>query len=226
MAPGDQAREAAAPSTSELTLVGAPVQLADGAQVRLRPIRRADTEQLQRGFDRLSSESRYRRFLCPMDTLSDQMAAYLTEVDHHDHEAIVALAEKSGEGVGVARYVRYRDRPEVAELAVTVADDWQNRGLGTLLVQVLSARARAEGITSFSALMLASNQEMLELLEGLGPVRVVDREQGTVEVEMPIPQVGLSPALRKLLRVSSQTDVVAPLRQPPPGRTRLASDRS
>jgi GNAT superfamily N-acetyltransferase len=191
--------------------------------VRLRPIRAADDELLKRGFDRLSPESRYRRFLCPMDALSDQMVGYLTDVDHHDHEAIVALDDESGEGVGVARYVRHADRPQVAELAVTVADDWQGRGVGTLLVQVLSARARAEGLTAFSALCLATNEDMLEVLKGLGPVEVVDRAPGTVEVEMPIPEVGLSPVVRKLLRASSRADVVAPMAG---GRTpRLAGEK-
>jgi GNAT superfamily N-acetyltransferase len=200
-----------APSTSELVAVGAPVRLRDGSHVRLRPIRPDDKDQLERGFERLTPESRYRRFLCPMNALTDQMLEYLTEVDHHDHEAIVALEDKSGDGVGVARYVRHVDRPDVAELAVTVMDDWQGRGVGTLLVQVLSARARAEGLKAFSALCLASNEEMLDLLEGLGPVQVVDRSSGTVEVEMPIPDVGLSPVLRKLLRVSREADVVAPM---------------
>jgi GNAT superfamily N-acetyltransferase len=79
------------------------------------------------------------------------MVRYLTEVDHHDHEAIVALDEESGEGIGVARYVRTRERPEVAEVAVTVVDDWQGRGLGTRLLEVVSARAREEDIRSFTA---------------------------------------------------------------------------
>lgn len=200
------------PTTSEIVALGAPTKLADGACVRLRQIRPSDKELLIRGFERLSRASRYRRFLAPMETLTDEMADYLTDVDHHDHEAIVALDEKSGEGIGVARYVRHGDRPGVAELAVTVMDDWQGRGLGTLLVQVLSARAREEGIDSFSALVLASNQEMLDLLNSLGPVRVVDRESGTVELEMPIPAVGLSPAIRKLLRVASRAEVVGPFR--------------
>jgi len=92
---------------------------------------------------------------------------------------------------------------------VTVIDDWQGRGLGTLLLDVLSARARDEGITTFTALMLATNQEMMDLLEALGPVRIVDREVGTVEIEMPNPEVGLSPVLKKLLRVAARNDLAA-----------------
>ncbi len=172
---------------------------------------RSDAELLLRGFERLSEESRYRRFLCSMPELSEAMVRYLTDVDHHDHEAVVALDPATGEGVGVARYVRDRERPERAEAAVTVIDDWQGRGLGTLLLELLAVRARDEGITRFTALMLASNDEMMELLESLGPVRVIDREAGTVEVEAPLPAGGLSPELRNLLKLTAETDTAVPL---------------
>ncbi len=195
------------PSTNELLSVGAPMVLRDGSMVRIRQGRSPDRELLLRGFERLSPESRYRRFLAATPELSAPMVDYLTAVDHHDHEAIVALDE-SGEGVGVARYVRHPDRADAAEAAVTVIDDWQGRGLGTLLLEVLSARAREEGITTLTALMLGNNQEMMDLITALAPVRIVDRGPGTVEVELPIPEVGLAPALRKLLRVAAQHDVV------------------
>jgi GNAT superfamily N-acetyltransferase len=199
------------PSTNELVVLGAPVVLRDGSHVRVRQGRRSDRMLLLCGFERLSPESRYRRFLAPMPQLSEAMVRHLIEVDHHDHEAIIALDEESGEGIGVVRYFRITERRDAAEFAVTVIDDWQRRGLGTLLLEVLSARAREEGITTFTALMLASNQEMMEVLYSLGPVRIVDRNLGTVEIEMPIPAVGLSPALSKLLRITARSDVAAPL---------------
>jgi hypothetical protein len=71
----------------------------------------SDKELLLRGFERLSDESRYQRFLAPLPKLSEAMLQGLIDVDHHDHEAIVALDE-SGEGIGVARYVRNPDRPD------------------------------------------------------------------------------------------------------------------
>jgi GNAT superfamily N-acetyltransferase len=199
------------PSTSELLLRGAPLELRDGSHVRLRPGRSSDTGLLLRGFERLSPESRYRRFLAPLPELSPSMVRYLTEVDHHDHEAIIAVDEQTGEGLGVARYVRNEGRPDTAEVAVTVIDDWQGRGLGTLLLEAVSACARQEGIRSFTALMLATNEEMMDLLRHLDSVQIVDREPGTVEIEVPIPDVGLAPALRKLLSISAHTDVVVPL---------------
>jgi len=199
------------PTTDELVLLGAPATLTDGSRVRIRQGHRSDRELLVRGFERLSPESRYRRFLVPITELTDEMVRYLTEVDHHDHEAIIALDEDTGEGVGVARYVRSHDRPDVAELAVTVVDDWQGKGLGTLLVEVLSARARAEGIVRFSALMLARNDEMMDLLKRLETVSIVEQELGTVEIEVPIPTVGLAPALRRLLQIAARHDVAVPL---------------
>jgi GNAT superfamily N-acetyltransferase len=199
------------PSTSELVNLGAPIALRDGSHVRVRQGHSSDRDLLLRGFERLSPESRYRRFLAPMPELTEGMVRYLTEVDHHDHEAIIALDEETGEGIGVARYVRDPDRPQAAEVAVTVIDDWQGRGLGTLLLDVVSARAREEGITTFTALMLATNEEMMDLLKRLDPVRIVDRETGTVEIETPIPAVGLAPALTKLLRIAARHDVAVPL---------------
>jgi GNAT superfamily N-acetyltransferase len=192
------------PPTRELVAIGAPAVLRDGAVVRLRQGHHSDRDLLRRGFERLSAEGRYRRFLAATPELTDEMVRYLTEIDHHDHEAIVATEERSGEGVGVARYVRNPQHPDTAEVAVTVIDEWQGRGLGTLLLEVLGGRARAEGIERFTAMMLASNQQMMEVLEGLGPVEVVDRDAGTVQIEIPIPETGLSPALKKLLKIAAR----------------------
>ena len=209
-------------STRELALRGAEVRLRDGSRVRVRPGRRADRGLLLRGFERLSPSSRYRRFLASTPELSGAMVRYLTEIDHHDHEALVAIDDGTGEGVGVARYVRHSDRPAAAEVAVTVVDYWQGRGLGTLLMEALSARARQEGIASFTALMLAANDEMMELLRRLGPVRVVGRESGVVEIEVPIPDAGVAPALRGLLRLSATADVAVPPPAAGPERQRAA----
>jgi GNAT superfamily N-acetyltransferase len=162
------------------------ITLRDGSRVRIRQLRGSDGELLLRGFEHLSSESRYRRFLAAMPTLSGRMVRDITETDRRAHEAIIALDPETGDAVGLGEYVRSAERPGVAELALTVADEWQDRGVGTALLEALCARAREDGITSFTALMLADNVQMMDLLEQVGPVRVVDREPGTVEVEVPI----------------------------------------
>jgi GNAT superfamily N-acetyltransferase len=211
------------PTTKELLVLGAPIALSDGSHVRIRQGHRSDRGLLLRGFERLSPQSRYRRFLAPMPELTEGMIRYLTEIDHHDHEAMIAIDEDSGEGIGVARYVRNRARPAAAEVAVTVIDDWQGRGLGTLLLEVISARAREEGITTFTALMLATNQEMIDMLMRLDPDPSIDQELGTVEIEVEIPAVGLAPALRKLLAIAARHDNAVPLVERP-GVRRLGDE--
>jgi GNAT superfamily N-acetyltransferase len=199
------------PASNELTALVVPVELRDGSRVRIRQVRPSDEDLLLSGFEQLSPTSRYRRFLSPVPELSRGMVRYLIDVDHHNHEAVVALDDAAENGLGIARYVRDQRRPETAEVAVTVIDEWQGRGLGTLLLDAISVRAHDEGITTFTALMLAENKEMLDLLKALGPVRVLDRSTGTVEVEVAIPATGVPVGLRELLRIAAQHDVAVPL---------------
>ena len=196
--------------TEGIVADGAPVELRDGSHVRVRPGRRSDGALLLRGFQRLSPESRYRRFLTSMPRLPEATVRRLVDLDHHDHEAMIALDEQGTEALGVSRYVRDPARPDAAEVAVTVVDDWQGRGLGTLLLEVISARAREEGVRTFTALMLAGNQDMMDLFRHLGPVRVVDHAAGTVEIEVPIPAAGVAPELGELLRIAAKHDNAAP----------------
>jgi RimJ/RimL family protein N-acetyltransferase len=162
---------------------GRRIVLRDGSKVVIRPVHRDDAPLLADGFARLSPESRRLRFLRRKDELSAAELRYFTDVDHHDHEALGALAGAAGGGVGVARYVRDASDPYSAEIALTVVDDWQGRGLGTELLAQLSGRARAAGIRRFTALVSADNAAMTALLRRLcaDPVR---REHGTVEWEI------------------------------------------
>jgi acetyltransferase len=159
------------------------IELRDGARIRVRPIQSDDKPALQRGFDLLSQDSVYQRFLSPINELRPMDLVYLTEVDHHDHEALIAFDEQSGEPVGVARYVRSPADPEAAEFAITVVDDWQRRGVGTELVKRLSERAREEGVRRFTAVLLAENHEMQGLLEKLGGFRLRGGVSSVIEVE-------------------------------------------
>jgi RimJ/RimL family protein N-acetyltransferase len=162
---------------------GRPAVLRDGSAVLIRPIRGTDAPLLADGFARLSAASRRMRFLGVKKELSAAELRYFTDVDHHDHEALVALDLAGGRGAGVARYIRDADDPQAAEIAITIVDDWQGRGLGTELLARLSDRARQEGIRRFTALTDAGNVAVATLLRNAG-ARLAGRGRGTVEYEI------------------------------------------
>jgi len=178
------------------------IRLEHGTEVVVRPIEPRDRGRLERAFERLGDRSRYRRFLAPKKLLTPEELDYLSNVDHVDHEAIAAIDPATDEGVGVARYIRFADRPAVAEAALTVVDDWQGRGVGTLLLDRLVARAEANGVERFHASMLITNTEMRRLLEGIGEVKVLRMGAGTmdVDVELPVERSCLRVALRAAAR--------------------------
>jgi RimJ/RimL family protein N-acetyltransferase len=175
------------------------LELRDGSSLQLRPIDASDRELLAQGFERLSPQSRYRRFFSPVAHLSKRQLDYLTDVDHHDHEALVAVDPDKGGLVGVARYVR--TEPGIAEPAIVVSDDWQGRGLGSLLLDALADRAREEGVECFVAPILAENRGAIRLFERLSEGEATMRHDG-IEVELTIPlgtEAGATPSLRGLL---------------------------
>jgi RimJ/RimL family protein N-acetyltransferase len=162
-----------------------PALLRDGTTVTLRPIRPDDKEAMAAALERLSPEARYRRFLRPVSEFSARDLAYLTEVDFADHFAWVAVTDDEERlGLGVARYVRDRIDPEIAEAAVTVVDDHQRRGLGTILTRVLVATALEHGIRTFRAWVLGDNIEVLRPLERIGARRVADKGVLRVEIDL------------------------------------------
>jgi GNAT superfamily N-acetyltransferase len=173
-------------------------ELRDGSRVRVRPIAPEDRAALAAGFARLSPESRFRRFLSPKKELSERDLDVLTRVDHHDHEALVALDADTDDGLGVARFVR--TAPDRAEPAVVVADDWQGRGVGTLLLDLLAERAWEEGVRTFSATLLASNARARGLLDALGETRT-QRTGADLVIDVPVPPPpGADERLTTLLR--------------------------
>lgn len=166
------------------------VALRDGTQVVLRLVKPTDKALLLKGLEKLSPESRYRRFLMPKVTLSDRELSYLTELDGWDHFALGAVREiddGTEEGLGVARFVRLDGEPHVAEAAVAVIDEMQGKGLGRLLLQELAAAARERGITHFRSLLLAANAPMRSLFTGIAerPVKT-HLESGAIELDVPI----------------------------------------
>jgi GNAT superfamily N-acetyltransferase len=195
------------------------VTLRDGSRLSIRPIRPDDKAKLRRGFGQLSSGSRRRRFLIPTVRLSSNLVAYLTEVDHIDHEALIAEGAETEEPIGVARYVRLLDQPKTAEVAVTVVDRWQRRGVATELLVRLAERARENGITSFSATCLASNEGALDLIQALPNTNVRPTSDGLVQITVELPEIPEPSRFRLALRHAAEEALAFHCpRAFPPGR--------
>lgn len=187
--------------------------LRDGSKVVIRRVTPADAPVLAEGFERLSRESRRLRFLTAKTNLSQRDLRYLTEVDGHNHEALGAVDPVTGRGLGVARFVRLAPDADVAEVAVTVTDEWQGRGLGTLLLEALTDRARAEGVTRYTALVADENTVVVDLLRRLGAhVREGDAGSNAVEYELEIAKAGLGDSLRSALRAVAGGVMTPPAR--------------
>lgn len=166
--------------------------LRDGTRVHLRLVRPTDDVLLRRGFEALSDESRYRRFLTPKARLTDSELKYLTDVDQESHFALgAALIDAFGreEPVGIARFVRLTSDPVVAEAAVTVLDSVQGRGLGSLLLLRLIAAAQERGIERFRCIVLAENSDMRGLMHHVLPESRDRADGNAVVIEAPLPDV-------------------------------------
>jgi len=187
--------------------------LRDGAPVEVRRLRRSDAPLLASAFERLSAESRRLRFIASKDRLSNRELRYLTDVDGHHHEALAATDPRTGEGIAVARFVRLEDEPQVAEVAVTVVDEWQHRGLGTLLLELLTERARQEGLTHFSALISSDNTTMLDLLRRAGgAIEPVAGDASALEYRTALGSGALGGDLRDALRSAADGRLGIPVR--------------
>lgn len=141
----------------------------DGTPIRFRLLRREDKDDLQKGFDQLSRESIRCRFLAPLNKLSEQQWNYLTEIDNKDHLAV--CAHEAGDelkGMGIARYVRLPEEPDAAEMAITILDEYQGRGLGAELQKQLMHYARMHGIRKLISYVLDENTSMLKILSRFG----------------------------------------------------------
>ena len=168
-------------------MTASPTTIRSGDVIEIRPIGPDDKPLLVEGLAHLSDESRYRRFLAPIKELTQRELRYLTEIDHRDHEALLALSA-DGEPIGVGRFVRDPARPGEAEVAITVVDDWQGRGVATAVLHDLVDRAHALRVEVFTALCLASNDEVLQLLRDPGAhTTVTPGDAGTLEVRVELP---------------------------------------
>jgi GNAT superfamily N-acetyltransferase len=144
------------------------VRLRDGSEVVIRPLLPADRDAYLDTVRRVGEESRRSRFLGPKPSLSEAEIRYFVEVDHHDHEALIAFDALTGRGLGVARFIRERTDPSAADSAVTVVDAAQGHGLGGVLLARLAERAREEGVERLHADVALDNRPMLEMLRHRG----------------------------------------------------------
>ena len=189
------------------------VFLRDGAELRIGRLTPRDAPLLADAFRRLSEESRRLRFLTPKPRLTQSELRYLTKVDGVRHEAIGAVDPSTGRGVAIARFVRDPGDPTRAEVAITVADDWQRRGLGKLMLARLADRARAQGITHFTALVAFDNTNMHKLLERLeAPARVKNLRPDVAEYDIELAPRGLGTQLEEALRAAAAGHLRVPPR--------------
>jgi acetyltransferase len=156
-------------------------RLADGTPLYVRPIRPDDKQLLVAGLENLSEASRYKRFLGPKPRFTQAELRYLTEVDGIDHVAYVALrGDAPKQLVAVARLVRAAGYPQAAEIAVTVCDAWQRRGIGMRLGDLLAMAARDRGIRYLTATMAADNVAAHRLFHHVS-TQLHERHDGPVD---------------------------------------------
>jgi GNAT superfamily N-acetyltransferase len=129
-------------------------------QIYIRIATPSDGEKMRGMFSRASKETVYRRFHTPFSEVPGWMVDLMLGTDHHDKEALVAVAEEKI--VGHAMYARLGEGTE-AEMAIVVEDGWQSRGVGKALLSQLAQRARLRGIETFAAEVLGQNRRMLGL---------------------------------------------------------------
>lgn len=166
-------------------------RLNDGTKVQLRCIRPEDKALLVEGFKHLSEETKYRRFFTAKSGLSESELVFLTEVDGFSHFALGAkVITKAGDmGVGIARFIRNADDPDVAEPAIVIVDEEQGKGLGHILFLRLVAAARERGVKRFRCEILASNDPVRNLLSEVPSYHRVEQKGEEDEIEFDIPEL-------------------------------------
>ncbi len=186
-------------------------ELDDGTPFVIRPIRDTDGPALAAAFERMSARSRYLRFFTVRNSLSEQLLNSLTKIDHDQHRAWVVadpdtpsdIDSGEGRGVAVARLIRLDGEPGVAEAALVVTDDYQRRGFGSLLLDLLIGTARDTGVEFIRFETLYENRSMRSLLDRLDAR--VNKERSDREVlayDLPVPaEANDDPALGALYEI-------------------------
>lgn len=164
--------------------------LPSGLRVRLALIKPQHKRLLQEGLAHMSKESRYLRFFTDKPKLTKAELAYLTELDHDSHFAIGAVEldaqGNEGEGLGVARFIRFPEDPRIAEPAIAVIDRVQGQGLGGLLMSRLSDAARERDVQAFRSEFLARNGGARELFRSMSDVVSFSADGRVAVAELPL----------------------------------------
>jgi len=167
------------------------IELKEGTKVHLRPIAPEDEPLLHEAVAAMSERTVYFRFFSPIKRMSDALAHRLAVVDYNDRFALVATTHRPAAKeriVGVARYDRAA-HTEMAEVALAVIDEFQRRGLGSVLLSELARVARTHGIRSFQLIVLPENREMLGLLRKMGWIHQAKLAGGVYEISFELPEL-------------------------------------
>lgn len=203
------------------------VRLRDGADAFVLPLQRTDKATLAAEFQTLAPDSRRRRFLAPVMHLSDTMLVHLVDdVDGIDHVALVLCAETSPhvyDPVALARMVRYADVPDAADVAVTVKDAWQGRGVATALLEVLMRR-RPAGVDRIVTEVFSDNRASVSMLRHLGHATVEDLGSGVSEVVVDLAPLEAPASLSRGIDTHPEAKVDVPA--PAEKRTPLLRDHA
>jgi GNAT superfamily N-acetyltransferase len=151
--------------------------------IKLRLLEPTDANLIRRFYWRLSQETIYRRFMGPVMPPADDLCRRLTDVNHRDRDALIAL-----DAHGIAGVARYAADPgeSTYDVAVVVADEWQGKGLGRLLMRRLAHIARLRGISRFHATMFGDNRRAVALVRSLSPAATFSFGGGEVEADIPL----------------------------------------
>lgn len=200
---------------------GVSGELDDGTPFVIRPLRPTDGPGLEASFAKLSPRSRYLRFFTARERLGAELLNSLVDIDHDRHRAWVVadptepsyIGTDEGRGIAIARLIVVEDEPRVAEASLSVIDEYQGRGFGGLLLELLIGTARDTGVEFIRFETLYENKGMRALLAGLDAVKndeLSDREILVYDVPVDPEEDGLAyGALYEILRYIAASELEA-----------------